>query len=222
MKEYFSHDYNARDDEKMPKLLSELGYEGYGIFWAVVEMLYKNEGYMQLDCKSIAFALHCECNCLTRIINEFDLFIIEDSKFYSESVLKRLGLRKDISEKRSNAAKIKWNAIAEQKDNKSNAIKEKKRKEKEIKEIDTDLGWSVDLELFQKLKNKYPKLFLLKYPLRYDEHIALIKDWTPEKVRDIYSEMQNYSKLEIKSESSNLTARNWLNRNKKREAENVR
>jgi hypothetical protein len=93
MKEYFSHEYNARDDDKMPKLLSELGYEGYGIFWAVVEMLYKNEGYMQLDCKSIAFALHCEINCLTRVINDFDLFINDGGKFYSESVLRRLGIR---------------------------------------------------------------------------------------------------------------------------------
>lgn len=133
MKEYFSHDYNARDDEKMPKLLSELGYEGYGIYWAVVEMLYKNDGYMQLDCKSIAFALHCDSNCLTKVINDFDLFVNDDGRFYSESVLKRLGIRRTISEKRSNAAKIKWNAIAEQKDNKSNAIKEKKKKEKEIK-----------------------------------------------------------------------------------------
>jgi len=86
----------------------------------------------------------------------------------------------------------------------------------------TELGWSNDPELFDKLRGKYPKLFTLKYPLSHNEHIALIKDWTPEKVRDIYSEMQNYAKLESKSESANLTARNWLTRNKKREAANVR
>lgn len=133
MKEYFSHDYNARDDEKMPKLLSEVGYEGYGIYWAVVEMLYKNDGYMQLDCKSIAFALHCDSICLTKVINDFDLFINDNGRFYSESVLKRLGIREEISKKRSNAAKIKWNASAEQKQNKSNAIKEKENKENDIK-----------------------------------------------------------------------------------------
>jgi hypothetical protein len=135
MKEYFSHDYNARDDEKMPKLLSEVGYEGYGIYWAVVEMLYKNDGYMQLDCKSIAFALHCDSTCLTKVINDFDLFVIEDGKFYSESVLKRLGIRNDISEKRRNAANIRHSAKDMQLHNKSNAnatnIKEKEIKEKE-------------------------------------------------------------------------------------------
>jgi hypothetical protein len=137
MKEYFSHEYNARDDDKMPKLLSEVGYEGYGIFWAVVEMLYKNEGFMQLDSKSIAFALHCDCICLDRVLNEFDLFIIEDGKFHSESVLRRLGIRKDISEKRRNAAKSRVYTNDEQKQNKSITkgpnIKEKESKEKDIK-----------------------------------------------------------------------------------------
>ena len=86
----------------------------------------------------------------------------------------------------------------------------------------SDCGWSNDPELLDKLKSKYPKLFTLKYPLKHNEHIELVKDWTAEKVRDIYSEMQNYAKLESKSESANLTARNWLTRNKKREAANVR
>jgi len=222
MKEYFSHDYNARDDEKMPKLLSELGYEGYGIFWAVVEMLYKNEGYMQLDCKSIAFALHCDSTCLTKVINDFDLFVNDNGKFYSESVLKRLGIRKGISEKRSNAAKIKWNAIAEQKDNKSNAIKEKKRKENESKEKDNKEIWIGNEVLYDKLKNDYPKLFLLKYPLQFEDHQKLIKQFKQEDVKQIYSEMQNYALLDKKSESAYLTANNWLNRNSKKGLIDVR
>lgn len=39
---YFSHDANAQDDPKLMKVIDELGMEGYGIFWAIVEKL-RNE-----------------------------------------------------------------------------------------------------------------------------------------------------------------------------------
>ena len=39
---YFSHDYNARNDSKIKRLLSKHGYLGYGLFWAIVEDLYNN------------------------------------------------------------------------------------------------------------------------------------------------------------------------------------
>ena len=34
---YFSHDYNARNDIKIKKLIAKHGYLGYGIFWAIIE-----------------------------------------------------------------------------------------------------------------------------------------------------------------------------------------
>ena len=40
---YFSHDYNARNDIKIKKLILKHGFCGYGIFWAIIEDLY-NKG----------------------------------------------------------------------------------------------------------------------------------------------------------------------------------
>ena len=40
---YFSHDYNARNDEKILELRSEFGAEGYGVFWMIVETMAENE-----------------------------------------------------------------------------------------------------------------------------------------------------------------------------------
>jgi len=34
---YFSHDANAQDDEKILDLRADYGWEGYGLFWAVIE-----------------------------------------------------------------------------------------------------------------------------------------------------------------------------------------
>ena len=46
---YFSHDYNTRADIKIKKLIVKHGYEGYGIFWALIEALYQNENALPLD-----------------------------------------------------------------------------------------------------------------------------------------------------------------------------
>ena len=36
---YFPHEYNAKDDPKCERLIWEMGMEGYGIFWALLEVL---------------------------------------------------------------------------------------------------------------------------------------------------------------------------------------
>lgn len=36
---YFSHDSNAKDDPKCVLLIEQLGLEGYGIYWVLIEML---------------------------------------------------------------------------------------------------------------------------------------------------------------------------------------
>jgi hypothetical protein len=42
---YFSHDSNARNDDKILKLRSKFGYEGYGLFWALIEVLRESTNY---------------------------------------------------------------------------------------------------------------------------------------------------------------------------------
>src|SRR4051812_45989014 len=36
---YFRHDYNSRNDAKILELRAEFGYEGYGVYWALIETL---------------------------------------------------------------------------------------------------------------------------------------------------------------------------------------
>lgn len=142
---YFSHDYNARNDAKIKKLLSRHGYLGYGIFWAIIEDLYNNANALPLDCESIAFDLRTSENIVESIINDFDLFVIENDVFGSHSIQKRLEERDAKSIKARESAFKRWNkdskdanALPTQSD--CNAIKESKEKElkgiklKEIKD----------------------------------------------------------------------------------------
>ena len=141
MAEYFSHDYDAREDEKIQNLLFKYKMEGYGIYWSIVEMLYKNDGYMQLNCERIAYVLQADGEIISGIINDFDLFVVNDDRFTSDSVLKRLEIRNEKSQKARESALKRWNdANAMQTQSKGNAIKEKKGKE--IKE-DEDAATSI-------------------------------------------------------------------------------
>lgn len=139
-KEYFSHDYNARNDPKLTKLKMVQGMDGIGIYWCIIEMLYEQGGYISLnDIDTIAFELHTQCECITSVLKNYHLFKFTDDKFYSESVLIRLELRADKSKKTSSAALTRWAKYTDamQMHSKSNAIKGKERKgnKKKVKEF---------------------------------------------------------------------------------------
>lgn len=42
---YFPHEYTAKDDPKCERLIFEMGMEGYGIFWALLEVLRAQPDY---------------------------------------------------------------------------------------------------------------------------------------------------------------------------------
>ena len=136
MKNYFSHDEGARNDPKLIKVLMRLGQPGKGVYWDLVEMLYEQDGYlMRSDCESYAFALRTDNDLLKSLINDFDLFTSDDVRFWSDSVLRRLLVRKSKSLKASESAQKRWSdANALRLQSEGNAIKEKERKEKEKKE----------------------------------------------------------------------------------------
>ena len=132
---YFSHDFNARTDVKIKKLIQKHGLLGYGIYWALVEDLYNNANALPTDCECIAFDMRTHCDIIKSVIHDFDLFIIGKKTFKSNSIEKRLNERKDKSIKASKSASKRWeNANALRPQCERNAIKERKGKEIKKKE----------------------------------------------------------------------------------------
>lgn len=143
---YFSHDSNARNDQKIMKLRMKEGMAGYGIYWAIIEMLREQEGYsLELDdIDSIAFELRQERDVIERIVNDYNLFVIDDGRFYSESLSERMCKMDEIRKKRSMAGKSKKTKEKQkgnkcltndkQMINKSEQVKEKKGNEKKLNE----------------------------------------------------------------------------------------
>ena len=136
MSEYFSHDYNARNDLNMKKLFMGEGLSGIGLYWCLVEMLYEKNGYIDLEyIPIIAFDLRTTEEQVNNVIDKYNLFCKNDTHFFSNSVLKRLDLRNEKSEKAKKSANARWNnANAMRTHNDSNAIKEKESKVNKIKD----------------------------------------------------------------------------------------
>lgn len=136
---YFSHDYNCRADAKIKRLLVKHGYEGYGIFWAIIEDLYNNANALPTDYESIAYDLRTDCEKVKSIINDFDLFVISGDVFSSLSVERRLYERNQKSVKATESARERWrkarnDANAMRSHSEGNAIKESKVKESKLKD----------------------------------------------------------------------------------------
>ena len=132
---YFSHDYTARSDEKIKNLIYDFGYQGYGIYWALIEELYQNANALQTNYKRIAFDMRVEEKIIESIVQNYGLFIVENEYFGSLSVQRRLDMRNEKSNKARESAQKRWikdaNALQTQSD--SNAIKESKVKESKRK-----------------------------------------------------------------------------------------
>ena len=167
MKEYFSHDLNSRNDRKMVNLQMQVGMEGIGVYWCIVEMLYEEQGrLMRTECERIAFELRVESDLVKSIITDFDLFDFDEISFWSASVDRRIEAQIQVSQGAKKAAQARWqkfetqsinskNANAMRTQSDSNANKEKKSKEKESKEnnimVLTDQLPEQRLEAFRKL-----------------------------------------------------------------------
>lgn len=105
-KQYFSHDFGARRDEKLVNLRADFGWEGYGIYWSLIETLYEHENlYHMKSLKALAFDLRVDIDVLMKIIRDYDLFCYNEESFWCNGIAKRLEKRNAITEKRREAGR---------------------------------------------------------------------------------------------------------------------
>ena len=106
---YFSHDANAKDDFKIMLLIEEMGLEGYGIFWVLIETLREQQGYkypIRL-LSVIARKYNTTLAKVEAVVAKYQLFVIEDDCFfYSKSLIRRMQPLERAREQRVIAGKI--------------------------------------------------------------------------------------------------------------------
>ena len=92
---YFSHDANSQDDPKCMLLIDQLGMEGYGIFWALIERLRQEKEYKLpfAIVPSLARRWATSKEKVEVVIKNFGLFVILDDCFFSERLKKSMELK---------------------------------------------------------------------------------------------------------------------------------
>ena len=109
-KTYFNHDSSARTDYRIISMRATLGYEGYGVFWAVLELLFTEENKICTNQYDIlAYGLQCDPKILKQVVEDFDLFVIEDGCFYSKRLNKHIEEINNKSIKAKENAAKRWN-----------------------------------------------------------------------------------------------------------------
>ena len=170
--DYFKHDMNASEDDKICDLLANGGYEMLGYYWRFVEYLYNRGGKIYKNkIKSVAWSLHMDFTKLNELITNYDLFCEDEDYVFSKRILAevedfeavgkrmaeigRLGGQASAKAKgqadgKANAqphAKADAKADAQQKKTKENKIKENKKNKENVSALSGDDDFKIDFPL---------------------------------------------------------------------------
>lgn len=236
---YFSHDSNARTDPKILAMFSDYGVAGYGRWWILIEILREHENYMikHSKCTWKALAMQMQYSAdevqkfINDCINEYELLKEikknNDTYFYSESLMRRMGKLDDIKEKRVLAANARWKNKKENMQNDANELemqcnsmqsKPTYLPSKPTKEINKNISEKFSDDSIQIiLAKKLHELILVNDPKAKEPNL---QNWA--KDIDKMIRIDNRSTEEIESlikfaQSNNFWKANILSANKLRE-----
>lgn len=140
---YFPHDSNAKDDPKCVLLIEQLGMEGYGIYWMLIETLREQPDYTYpvANIPALGRRYNTTAEKVKTVVYNYGLFTVKDDKiFFSDSLNRRMQVLEEKRAKRSEAGRLENAARWKTSQTDRNAItmrsqfiasKVKKSKEKE-------------------------------------------------------------------------------------------
>jgi hypothetical protein len=114
---YFPHDANARTDARILELRAELGWEGYGLWWALVEHLREASEYKLSNVliSGLAMDLNITKPDLRKLLDlciAVGLLVVEGDHFHSPSLRRRMAAldakRQARADSARNAAEKRW------------------------------------------------------------------------------------------------------------------
>ena len=109
---FFIDELSATRNRKCVNLILSLGWEGYGLLWALVEALFDTDTCeIEFNLPRLARQFRCEEETLRAVIEDFELFEIADGKFWSPAAKEkfddfqvRAARRKEMSRRAGKAS----------------------------------------------------------------------------------------------------------------------
>ncbi|KAA3143344.1 DUF4373 domain-containing protein [Alistipes indistinctus] len=106
---YFPHDSNAKDDPKCVLLIEQLGMEGYGIYWMLIETLREQPDYTypMANIPALGRRYNTTAEKVKTVVCNYGLFTVKDDKiFFSDSLNRRMLVFEEKRAKRSEAGRL--------------------------------------------------------------------------------------------------------------------
>lgn len=148
---WFRHDYDAADDDKTMVMIEQLGLEGYGIYWVLIEKLRGRKDYKMpfSIIPSLARRYMTTPEKMKTVIMQYGLFQYDDEGFfYSESLIRRMNALDELKQRRAIAGKkaveVRWSKekdtkrIANVYESYSNGIVNEQQTNTDAIRLDTD------------------------------------------------------------------------------------
>lgn len=204
---YFFHDSNAQDDPKCMNLIDQLGMEGYGIFWALIERLRSERSY-QLPVQiitSLAKRWGTSKEKVDTVVNNYGLFKINKNYFFSPRLKNTMEIK---TERARHSASMRWkdanalqpnsdcNADAMQNDAKRGEEKREEKKRGEEKRGIKKISPSIEEVKQYFSENKYTEESANKFFNYYS-----VEDWRDSKGNDVKSWKQKAQSVWFKEEN---------------------
>lgn len=106
---YFPHDFSAFTDSKILFLRQQLGMEGYGIFWVILEQLGLSGGRLPLKIIPVlAMQMQTQEVKVRAVVTEFELFEVDGEGFFNSRLNTHLNRIRKITEGAKLGAEIRW------------------------------------------------------------------------------------------------------------------
>lgn len=193
---YFSHDFEPTSDPKIQAMLGDYGAIGYGLYWRLVEMLHSDSDH-KLPLKKYLFTALAK-QMSTRVekvsafivacVKDYELFISDDQVFWSERVLRNIGTREEIIEKRRKAGRESARKRAENSTHvehiPTNGNKGNERKGNEMKGKESNAGPDKN-KVFELLRSATTRN--ITDTQIWEEAIKLIDHYSGEKITNLQS-----------------------------------
>lgn len=238
---YFSHDSNARNSDKLIRLRMRHKAAGYGVYFMILERLREEPGYMSVkDYNMIAFDLREDASLIKSVVEDFGLFVFtEDGKyFYSESFKRRMAIKDEKAKRQSEAGRkameMRWKKetgrqdednqpisnlpengnmlITELSGNDNKESKVKERKEKEIdKEKNKETNTCEESEKTVEEKCMMTFKYFNDMTAYYHSSIKPVKVLTQERMRKLENVVRRYDRKQIASAIRNAMNSDFLN-----------
>jgi hypothetical protein len=106
---WFKHQYNASDEVKMQLLFAELGAEGWGVYWKLVEVMHSMDGYLPAKL-TVTAARNCNVSeeKILSVLNDFGLFELEERGYFAPWIVDGLAELERASKQQSSRIQKRW------------------------------------------------------------------------------------------------------------------